>query len=62
MHSAQGGHLAIVRALLAAGAPWNALDRQGRCAGEYAMAAAGEGVAEVRACVRVWGLGFWVGV
>lgn len=39
MHAAQGGHLEIVRALLAAGAPWNALDRQGKCAGEYAMAA-----------------------
>lgn len=38
MHAARGGHLGVVRALLAAGAPWNALDRQRKCAGEYAMA------------------------
>lgn len=45
MHAARGGHLSIVRALLTAGAPWNALDRQGKCAGEHAMAAmAGPGV------------------
>ena len=28
-----------VSALLAAGAPWNAIDRNGRCAGDYALAA-----------------------
>jgi len=28
---------AIISTLLEAGAPWNALDRQGRCAGEYAV-------------------------
>lgn len=38
MHAAKGAHLEVVQALLAAGAPWMALDRQGKCAGEYAMA------------------------
>ena len=40
MHAAGGGHLEIVRTRLAAGAPWNALDRSGKGAGEYAMMAA----------------------
>lgn len=31
-----GGHLEVVRTLLEEGAPWNALDRYGKCAGNYA--------------------------
>jgi hypothetical protein len=31
------GHASIVKLLLEAGAPWNALDRKGNCAGDYAM-------------------------
>ena len=34
--AATGGHLDIVRTLLEEGAPWNALDRNGKCAGNYA--------------------------
>lgn len=37
MAAAQGGHLAVVNALLLAGAPWNAIDRKRRCAGDIAM-------------------------
>ncbi|KAJ7532092.1 hypothetical protein O6H91_14G072100 [Diphasiastrum complanatum] len=39
MLAAQHGHASLVRLLLDAGAPWNALDRSGRCAGDYAMEA-----------------------
>jgi len=38
MAAAALGDTASVEALLAAGAPWNALDRRGRCAGDCAMA------------------------
>ena len=31
-----GGHIEVVRTLLEEGAPWNALDRYGKCAGNYA--------------------------
>lgn len=31
-----GGHIDIVKVLLEEGAPWNALDRYGKCAGNYA--------------------------
>ncbi|KXZ55008.1 hypothetical protein GPECTOR_3g171 [Gonium pectorale] len=37
MKAAEGGHTAAMAALLQAGAPWNAQDRHGYCAGEYAM-------------------------
>lgn len=37
MAAAANGHVNIVRALLAAGAPWNAFDRQANCAGDYAL-------------------------
>ena len=37
MAAAGGGSLRVCAALLEAGAPWNALDRRGRCAGEYAV-------------------------
>lgn len=36
MLASQHGHLDICRALLDAGAPWNAVDRHGKCAGDYA--------------------------
>ena len=38
MAAAGKGSLALVKLLLQHGAPWNALDRQSRCAGEYAVA------------------------
>lgn len=37
MHAASHGHTAIVRLLLDAGAPWNALTPSGLCAGDLAM-------------------------
>ncbi|KAG2425346.1 hypothetical protein HXX76_013760 [Chlamydomonas incerta] len=37
MKAAEGGHTAVLVALLQAGAPWNAQDASGYCAGEYAM-------------------------
>lgn len=37
--AAQNGHAEVVRALLKASAPWNALDSSGKCAGDYAMEA-----------------------
>ena len=39
MAAAKGGHTELVKQLLAKGAPWNAIDKQGKCAGEYAMEA-----------------------
>ena len=43
MVAAQRGNTALVSELLQAGAPWNALDRRGCCAGEYADAAGQQG-------------------
>jgi len=37
MLAAQNGHVDICRVLLEAGAPWNALDRYGKCAGNWAQ-------------------------
>lgn len=37
MLAAQNGHAEVVRALLQAGAPWNALNPAGQCAGDFAM-------------------------
>ena len=37
MLAAQNGHMDICRVLLEAGAPWNALDRYGKCAGNGAQ-------------------------
>ncbi|KAG7341472.1 ankyrin repeat domain protein [Nitzschia inconspicua] len=36
MAASQAGHLNLVQQLLELGAPWNAIDRQGKCAGNYA--------------------------
>ena len=37
MVAAEKGMAATVAAMLQAGAPWNAIDRQGRCAGDFAV-------------------------
>ena len=37
MAAAAHGHGLVVEYLLQQGAPWNALDRQGRCAGDYGV-------------------------
>ncbi|EFJ40778.1 hypothetical protein VOLCADRAFT_69095 [Volvox carteri f. nagariensis] len=37
MKAAEGGHIVVLSALLQSGAPWNAQDKHGYCAGEYAM-------------------------
>ncbi|MCO5575539.1 hypothetical protein L7F22_029340 [Adiantum nelumboides] len=37
MHAAMHGRTDVVRCLLDAGAPWNALDASAKCAGDYAM-------------------------
>ena len=37
MLAAEGGQLRIVEELLLAGAPWNAVDREGRSAGDFAL-------------------------
>lgn len=44
MAAAGAGHVEVVGRLLEAGAPWNALDRQGRCSGEYAMEAGDQAI------------------
>ena len=36
MLAAAAGHEGVVTQLLEAGAPWNAVDRKGDCAGDYA--------------------------
>mmetsp|Transcript_20248 Transcript_20248/g.56139 ORF Transcript_20248/g.56139 Transcript_20248/m.56139 type:complete len:342 (-) Transcript_20248:150-1175(-) len=37
MAAAEHGHLPVVQLLLEHGAPWNAMDRAGRCAGDFAV-------------------------
>ncbi|KAL2620202.1 hypothetical protein R1flu_000407 [Riccia fluitans] len=37
MHAVLNGHSSVLNTLLEAGAPWNALDPSGRCAGNYAL-------------------------
>lgn len=37
MLAAEKGHMDVVVVLLERGAPWNALDRRGKCAGQYAF-------------------------
>ena len=36
MAAAEKGHIGICNLLLEQGAPWNAVDRKGQCAGNYA--------------------------
>ena len=45
--AAATGQADVVRSLLAAGAPWNAFDRQANCAGDYALAGQHEDCAAV---------------
>ena len=40
MQAAAAGHLESVKLLLMEGAPWNATDRSGKCAGDHAVLAA----------------------
>ena len=47
MMAAANGHVDIIRALLAAGAPWNAFDREANCAGDYGL------LNDQEACVEV---------
>eukprot|EP00897_Mesotaenium_endlicherianum_P000026 jgi/Mesen1/10023/ME000073S09303 len=47
MAAAKGGHSEVVKKLLEEGAPWNALDRQGLCAGDYAMDAGHQPVVDI---------------
>jgi type IV protein arginine methyltransferase len=37
IEAAKHGHAEVVAYLLSEGAPWNALDMAGKCAGDYAM-------------------------
>ena len=47
MEASTGGHDSIVTLLLEAGTPWNAIDKQGNCAGDLAVAAGHESTAEI---------------
>ena len=47
MQAAAHGHDSVVRLLLEAGVPWNAIDKEGNCAGDLAVAAAHESTADV---------------
>ena len=47
MQAAAHGHHSIVGLLLEAGVPWNAIDKEGNCAGDLAVAAAHESTAEM---------------
>lgn len=46
MVAAGAGHAPVVSLLLNAGAPWNALDRYGRCAGNYALDAGHQAIVD----------------
>ena len=54
MIAAAGGHDECVHELLVAGAPWNAIDRSGRCAGNHALDAGHQHIVDalVDAAVR----------
>lgn len=47
MEAAAKGHDSAVTMLLAAGTPWNAIDKEGSCAGDLAVAAGHESTAEI---------------
>ncbi|GBG27475.1 Protein arginine N-methyltransferase 2 [Hondaea fermentalgiana] len=47
MVASQLGLIEVVKTLLERGAPWNALDRKGRCAGEYALEAGHQAVVDL---------------
>lgn len=42
MRAAENGKDEVVGLLLEAGVPWNAVDRRGRCAGDFALSAGHE--------------------
>ena len=47
MEAAAGGHDSTVMVLLEAGTPWNAIDKEGNCAGDLAVAAGHDSTAEI---------------
>lgn len=47
MLAAAGGHAGCVQLLLSAGAPWNAIDRDGRCAGNHALDAGHQAIVDL---------------
>lgn len=47
MEAAASGHDSIVTLLLGAGTPWNAIDKEGSCGGDLAVAAGHESTAEL---------------
>ena len=53
MLAAENGHFEIVHKLLDLGAPWNAQDKEGYCAGEYASASKRSEVVEL---LLEWGV------
>lgn len=53
MTAAEHGQLAVVLALLQAGAPWNQQDKAGYCAGEYATASKNQDIVEL---LMEWGV------
>jgi protein arginine N-methyltransferase 2 len=53
MLAAENGHLETIHKLLQSGAPWNAQDKEGYCAGEYASASKRSDVVEL---LLEWGV------
>ena len=47
MQAAAHGHDSVVGLLLEAGVPWNAIDKEGNCAGDLSVATAHESTAEM---------------
>lgn len=47
MEAAASGNGEVAAALLEAGTPWNAIDKQGSCAGDLAVAGGHESTAEL---------------
>lgn len=53
MKAAENGHAEVVGMLLEAGAPWNAVDNEGYCVGEYATASKRSDIVEL---LMEWGV------
>ena len=53
MAAAGGNHAELVELMLQRGAPWNAVDRRGKCAGQYALASGHQALVD-RLVVRIW--------
>ncbi len=47
MVAAKGGHDVVVEILLEAGTPWNAIDKEGYCAGDLAILAGHQSTADI---------------